>query len=106
MKEDKYLWLAAAIVFFVIGVEYLFARRKGKLLFRFENTISNLLMGVFDRIAGLFMLPLIYLYYNFLYTNASVFEIPKTGTWFVFAVLFSDFIWYFYHKSGHRINVF
>lgn len=106
MKEDKYLWVAAAIVFFVIGVEYLIARRKGKIIFRFENTISNLLMGVFDRIAGLFMLPLIYLYYQFLYDSVAFFTVPKTIAWFVFAVFLSDFIWYFYHKSGHRINLF
>ena len=106
MKEDKYLWLAAAIVFFVIGTEYLIARRKGKIIFRFENTISNLLMGVFDRIAGLFMLPLIYIYYQFLYTYVSIFTIPTTLAWFFMAVLISDFIWYFYHKSGHRINLF
>jgi alkylglycerol monooxygenase len=106
MKEDKYLWVAAAIVFFVIAIEYLFARSKGKKIFRFENTISNLLMGVFDRIAGLFMLPLIFLYYQFLYHNLSIFTIPQTIGWFVFAVLLSDFIWYFYHKSGHRINLF
>ncbi|MEI6864874.1 sterol desaturase family protein [Flavicella sp.] len=106
MKEDKYLWLAAAIVFFVIGLEYLFARKKGKKIFRFENTISNILMGVFDRIAGLFMLPLIFFYYQFLYNNFSIFSIPITIAWFVFAVFLSDFIWYFYHKSGHRVNLF
>lgn len=106
MKEDKYLWLVAAIVFFVIGLEYLFSRRKGKILFRFENTISNILMGIFDRIASLFMLPLIFFYYHFLCQNFSIFSIPKTITWFVFAVLLSDFIWYFYHKAGHRINLF
>ena len=106
MKEDKYLWLAASIVFFVIGAEYLLARRNGKKVFRFENTISNLLMGVFDRIAGLFMLPLIYFYYQFLYTQVSLFSIPTTIAWFATAVFISDFIWYFYHKSGHRINLF
>ncbi len=106
MKEDKYLWLAASIVFFVIGIEYLFARSKGKKIFRFENTISNLLMGVFDRVAGFFLVPLIYFYYNYLYTNFSITEVPTSVTWFVFAVLISDFIWYFYHKSGHRINLF
>lgn len=106
MNEDKNLWIAAAIVFFVLGLEYLFARSKGKKIFRFENTISNLLMGVFDRIAGIFMVPLIFMYYQFLYDYIRIFSIPNTIAWFLFAVLLSDFIWYFYHKSGHRINLF
>ncbi|WP_152287031.1 sterol desaturase family protein [Flavicella marina] len=106
MKGDKHLWIAAAIVFFVLGIEYLYARSKGKKIFRFQNTISNLLMGVFDRIAGLFMVPLIFFYYQFLYDYVSIFTVPNTIAWFIFAVLMSDFIWYFYHKSGHRINLF
>lgn len=100
------MWLAAAIVFFVVGIEYLYARSKGRKIFRFENTISNLLMGVFDRVAGMFLVPLIYLYYNYLYDNFSLYGIPKTLGFFALAVLISDFVWYFYHKSGHRINLF
>ena len=106
MEENKYLWLVAALVFFVIGMEYLFSRSQRKNIFRFENTISNLLMGVFDRIASLFMLPLIYFYYDFLHLHFSLVEVPNTWGWFVVAVLLSDFIWYFYHRSGHRINLF
>ena len=106
MEENKYLWLVAALVFFVIGMEYLFSRSRRKNIFRFENTISNLLMGVFDRIASLFMLPLIYFYYDFLHLHFSFVEVPNTWGWFVVAVLLSDFIWYFYHRSGHRINLF
>ena len=106
MEGDKYLWVAVAIVMFVIGIEYLFARSRGKVIFRFQNTISNFSMGAFDRVAGMFLVPLIYLYYEFLYDNFGLFFIPETLGWFVFAILVSDFIWYFYHKSGHRINFF
>ncbi|WP_139957707.1 sterol desaturase family protein [Flavicella sediminum] len=106
MKEDKYLWIVASVVLFIIGVEYLFSRTKGKTIFRFQNTISNLLMGIFDRVAGLFMVPLIYFYYEYLYLNFALFFIPESILFFCFAVLISDFIWYFYHKAGHRINFF
>ena len=106
MEGDKYLWIAVAIVMFVIGIEYMFARSKGKTVFRFQNTISNFLMGAFDRVAGMFIVPLIYLYYEFLYVNIRIFSIPENLLWFGIAILVSDFIWYFYHKAGHRINFF
>lgn len=106
MKENKHLWIVAAVVLFIIGMEYLYTRSQGKKIFRFQNTVSNLLMGVFDRVAGIFMVPLIYYYYEYLYENWAFFSIPKTGMTFVFAVLVSDFIWYFYHRAGHRINFF
>lgn len=106
LEENKHLWIVIATVLFFIGAEFLYARTKGMRLFRFENTVSNLLMGVFDRVAGLFMIPLIWYYYNLLYDSWHLFEIPNTKLWFAFAVLLSDFIWYFYHKSGHRINLF
>ena len=106
LSENKHLWIVIAGVLFIIGIEYLYTRSKGKKLFRFQNTISNLLMGVFDRIAGLFMVPLIYIYYQFLYDNFALFSIPNTIIWFIFACFLSDFIWYFYHKAGHRVNLF
>ena len=106
ISEHKHLWLVVAGVLFIIGLEYLYARSKGRRLFRFQNTVSNILMGVFDRIAGVFMIPLIYLYYDFLHQNFAFFTIPNTTLWFVVACLLSDFIWYFYHRAGHRINLF
>lgn len=106
INESKNLWMVIAGVLFIIGLEYLYARKKGKKIFRFQNTISNLLMGVFDRIAGIFMVPFIYLYYYFLHQNFSLFDIPNTISWFLVACFLSDFIWYFYHRAGHRVNVF
>ena len=106
MKENKHLWIVASVVLFIIGIEYLYTRSKGKKTFRFQNTVSNLLMGIFDRIAGLFMVPLIYYYYQYLYEYSSLFSIPKTWMTFAFSLVLSDLIWYFYHRSGRRINLF
>lgn len=106
MKENKHLWIVAAVVLFIIGMEYLYTRSQGKRIFRFQNTVSNLLMGIFDRIAGIFMVPLIYYYYDYLYENVALFSIPITWMTFTFSVVVSDFIWYFYHRAGHRINLF
>lgn len=105
-NDNAGLFVAIAIVMFVLGTEYLVARRKGKKIFRFENTIANISMGIFDRIAGVFMVPIIYFYFDFLYQNFSIFNIPETVSWFIVAVLCSDFTWYFYHRSGHRVNLF
>lgn len=106
LHDNRHLWAVMAIVLFVIGAEFLYARQKGLRVFRFQNTVSNLLMGIFDRLAGLLMIPLIYYYYDFIYNFYHLFSIPQTTAWFLFAVLLSDFIWYFYHMSGHRINIF
>lgn len=105
-NDNAGLFIALAIVMFFLGTEYLVARRKGKKIFRFENTIANISMGIFDRIAGIFLLPIIFFYYHYLHEYFAIFEIPNTKVWFAFAVLLSDFTWYFYHKSGHKINLF
>lgn len=52
------------------------------------------------------MVPIIYFYFHYLHEYFAIFEIPETVGWFVFAVFVSDFTWYFYHKSGHKINLF
>ena len=105
-NDNSGLFIAIAIVMFVLGIEYLVARRKGLKIFRFENTIANMSMSIFDRIAGIFLVPIIYFYYDYLHINFSVFNIPETASWFAFAVFMSDFTWYFYHRSGHKINLF
>lgn len=105
-NDNAGLFIAIAVVMFVLGTEYLVARRKGKKIFRFENTIANISMGIFDRVAGIFMVPIIFFYYHYLHEYFAVFNIPETTSWFLFAVLISDFTWYFYHKSGHKINLF
>lgn len=105
-NDNAGLFIAIAVVMFVLGTEYLVARRKGKKIFRFENTIANISMGIFDRVAGIFMVPIIFFYYHYLHEYFAIFNIPETTSWFLFAVLISDFTWYFYHKSGHKINLF
>ncbi|WP_010135206.1 sterol desaturase family protein [Ochrovirga pacifica] len=105
-NDNAGLFIAIAVVMFVLGAEYMAARRKGKKIFRFENTIANISMGIFDRIAGVFMVPIIFFYFHFLHQNFAIFNIPETTAWFLVAVLCSDFTWYFYHRSGHRINLF
>ncbi len=104
--NNKYLWMVIAGVLFVVGIEYLIARQKGKKVFRFQNTVSNLSMGIFDRAAGLLMVPLIYMHFNYLYTHFAIFNIPETKYYFILAVVVSDFLWYFYHRAGHEINLF
>ena len=106
MEENKYLWMVLFGVLFVIGVEYLIARHKGLKVFRLQNTVSNILMGLFDRTAGLLMLPLTYVLYEYIYIKFSILDIPETTFYFVIAIFVTDFIWYIYHRSGHRINLF
>ncbi|HIP48142.1 MAG TPA: sterol desaturase family protein [Lutibacter sp.] len=106
MENNKALWIVMLVVLFIIGVEFIITRIKGIQRFRFQNTVVNLSMGIFDRIAGLLMLPFIYKYFEYLHTHFSLLDIPNGTIYFIIAVLFSDFLWYFYHMAGHRINLF
>ncbi|MGY5354663.1 sterol desaturase family protein [Wenyingzhuangia sp. IMCC45467] len=104
--DNAGLFIVISIVMFVLAIEYIVARRKGKKIFRFENTIANISMGIFDRIAGVFMVPIIFFFYHYLHQYFAIFNIPQTTIWFFVAILVSDIVWYFYHLSGHRINLF
>ncbi|MEE9350474.1 MAG: sterol desaturase family protein [Flavobacteriaceae bacterium] len=104
--NNKILWIVMAVVLAVVGIEYLIAKKMGKNVYRFQNTISNLTMGAFDRAAGLLMVPFIYFWFDFLYKNLAIFTIPETKYYFIGAVIISDFLWYIYHTAGHKINLF
>lgn len=104
--NNKFLWIVIIGVLLIIFIEYLVARYKGLKIFRLQNTISNLSMGIFDRVAGLLMVPIIYMHFNFLHTHLAIFNIPETKYYFILAVIISDFLWYIYHRAGHKVNIF
>jgi sterol desaturase/sphingolipid hydroxylase (fatty acid hydroxylase superfamily) len=63
-------------------------------------------MGAFDRATGLLMVPFIFFYYDFLHQHLAIFTIPESMTYFILAVFVTDFLWYFYHLAGHKVNLF
>ncbi len=101
-------WLALAIPLFLtlIGLEYALSRWMKKSYFRFNDSIANLSVGIAERLLDLFTVGIFYGVYDYLHSHYALLPIqPSFWTW---AALFfaTDFIWYWYHRLAHEVNLF
>ena len=100
--------LAFAVPLFcgLMLAEYYWSKKKANSLFHFDEVVANLNVGIAERLADLFTNGLFYLFFLWLYKNFAIFTIkPGIITW-VLLFLFTDFIWYWYHRFGHTVNLF
>lgn len=100
--------LAFAVPFFLffIGLEYLINRKKRLNLFHFERTITNLNVGIAERLIDVFTAGGFYFVYDYLHQHFAIFDIRPSVLLWVTLLLCTDFLWYWYHRFGHEINLF
>ncbi|GAB2528863.1 sterol desaturase family protein [Spirosoma aerophilum] len=101
-------WLALAVPFFLlfIGVEYLVTKRLQKNFFRFNSSVANLNVGVAERLLDTFTTGAFYFVYDYLHRHYALFDIRANVWGWVGLLIATDFVWYWYHRLAHEINVF
>ncbi|UFH53999.1 sterol desaturase family protein [Spirosoma sp. KNUC1025] len=101
-------WLAFAVPLFLslIGLEYLVAKRQHKSYFRFNNTVANLNVGIAERLLDSFTVGAFYFVYEYLHRHYALFEIPSNVWGWIGLLIATDFVWYWYHRLAHEINIF
>lgn len=93
--------------FIFLGLEYWAARRKGKAhLFNYSNSISNISIGIAERLLNLLITGSFYSLYYIVYERYALFNIPNVWWVWIVLLLTTDFVWYWYHRLGHEINLF
>lgn len=93
--------------FIFLGLEYLVAVSKKKQhLFNYSNSVANISIGIGERLLNLFITGSFYGLYYTVYEKTALFEIPNHWAVWVLLLLATDFVWYWYHRLGHEINLF
>ena len=98
------LAIPAFVVF--IGIELWWAKRKSKKLYRFNDAITNLNIGVGNQVIGLFSKAMLIWVYVWIYNNFAFFEQPATWWSFIICMFAFDFCFYWAHRWSHGINFF
>lgn len=104
----KLNYLAFAVPFFVLlmAVEYYFSKRQQKNIHRFEETIANLNVGIFERLCDLLTAGAFFFVYLWINKHWALFHIKASVITWLLLFLLTDFIWYWYHRFGHKVNLF
>lgn len=102
----NYTAFAIPAFFLFFFMEYLLAIRKKKpTLFKYESSISNLSIGIAERLLNLFIAASFYSLFSWIYNNYAIFNIPNVWWVWILLLLFTDLVWYWYHRLGHEVNL-
>ena len=101
----NYLALAVPFFVFFMLLEYIVARRLGKSYFNFTNSITNINVGIAERLIDVFISGSFYFVYDYVYRHFAIIHFTPTIYHWIALLLFTDFIWYWYHRLAHEINV-
>jgi sterol desaturase/sphingolipid hydroxylase (fatty acid hydroxylase superfamily) len=96
--------LAVPLFLGLMGIEYLVARKTGKNYFGFSSSISNLNVGIAERLLDTFTVGIFYFVYDTLHRHFGIFNIQSGVLLWVSLLLLTDFIWYWYHRLAHEVN--
>jgi len=102
----NYMALAVPLFLLLIGIEYWISKRLGRQLFNFNSSIANMNVGVLERLIDMFTAGSFFFFYDYIQKNYGLFEIRPTVLVWIALILATDFVWYWYHRAGHKINLF
>jgi alkylglycerol monooxygenase len=107
MENLNYLAFAMPAFFLFLFLEYKLAQhRKKQDIFKYESSVSNISIGIAERLINLFVSVSFYQVFYWIYENYALFSIPDNWMVWVALVLATDFVWYWYHRLGHEVNLF
>ncbi|ASZ14834.1 sterol desaturase [Chitinophaga sp. MD30] len=101
----NYMAWALPLFLALMGVEYLYARKTGKRYFSLTGSISNINVGIAERLLDTFTVGVFYFVYDYLYRHFGMFDIKSSILLWLTLFICTDFIWYWYHRLAHEVNV-
>jgi alkylglycerol monooxygenase len=106
MKELNYAALFIPVFFGFLYLERILIKKsKDKLSQTLEQSLSNISIGIAERLINLFVAVLFYNFFVWIYSNFAIFNIPNNFIVWIELLLAVDFVWYWYHRLGHEINL-
>ncbi len=102
------IYILIAIPFFLLSIafEYWYSRKKNLKLYRLNDTINNLLVGMGQQVSNLFGKVILFGLFVLIYERYKFFDLPFTWWSVLLCVLVYDFIFYWAHRYGHEVNLF
>lgn len=100
----NYIALSIPAFFFLIAVELVYSFWKGRKLYRFNDTITNISLGIGQQVTGLLMKVVLAYGYVKLYGSFALLEIESSVLNWVLLFIGVDFFYYWFHRLSHEIN--
>lgn len=106
MTKINILALAVPLFIGFILLEYFAGKKRKRKLHQFEESIANLNVGIAERVTDLLTTGAFYFVFSWIHSNYAIFDIHPGFLSWVLIFLITDFVWYWYHRFGHKVNLF
>lgn len=73
--------------------------------YSFQDTIANIATAIGNQCVNLVVAVFVFKLYGWIYDNIRIFTIENTWYWNLLLLLFIDFLFYWFHRFGHEINI-
>src|SRR5690349_16339561 len=103
MKVD-YITLSIPVFFILIGIEFWYGMRKKMQLYRVNDSITNISLGIGQQITGVFLKTALFYGYLYLYENMRFYTVEQSIYSWIGLFLGVDFFYYWFHRLSHEVN--
>lgn len=110
----NYILLAIPFFFILIGVEYVLGLIERKKIYRFNDSVNDLSMGIIDQVGSAFLATIMFAGYLYIWDNWRLFDMGVYAMWglagaavwvWVACFLAKDFMYYWAHRMSHEMNI-
>ena len=108
MSPSQVIVLATPVFLLMIGAEFVWSRVRGQQVYRLNDAINSISLGVVSQLSGLFTKLLSIGIYVLVYEAVAPWpDLPFWSTWYgaLLALVFYDFCYYWQHRAGHEVAV-
>ena len=100
-------WIAFIIPLFLglMWLEYRLSGTRRSEVFHFDEAVANLNVGIAERLSDLFTTGMFFFVFAWIKKHYGIFDIHPNGATWVLLFLFTDLLWYWYHRFGHEVNL-
>ncbi|GAO41909.1 sterol desaturase family protein [Flavihumibacter petaseus] len=102
----NYMAFAIPLFLALMLTEYLVSRKQKKAVYHFESSITNISVGIAERFSDALITGTFFFVYDYLQKHYGIFTIKPTIVTGIVLLLLTDFVWYWYHRFAHEINLF
>lgn len=104
--QEKIIIFASPVFFLLIACEFILAQRRQRHLYRINDAINSLSLGVMSQISGVFLKFLSVGIYAWVFQHSALFNLSEESVWvWVSGLLLYDFLYYCLHRMGHQCNL-
>ena len=104
--DPRLIGFAVPLFLLLVAVEWLVSRRRGAVVYRFQDSVASLATGVVQQASELWLglwaaASYMYIYERF---HLQVWEVDSLADWLLVG-LAVDFLYYWFHRASHRVNI-